>query len=175
VLPDTADKLVCFALAGQEFAAPIRAVKETLPMRPVTRLFLVPPFVAGLINLRGEVVAVLDLARLLGLPVVDGGRASRRATLEGSIVILRPSASAGPRAQGRAAAGLIVDRLTGVRDVSASALGAPPPTLSSESAAYLRGVASVGDPPAPLLILDPERVLGSDRLRPFRRTRGAAA
>jgi purine-binding chemotaxis protein CheW len=135
-------KLVCFTLGGQQFGVPIRSVKESVPFRPITRVFLVPPFVAGLINLRGEVVAVLDLARLLGLPhrVREG---------EAAIVILRGLPAAGARAQGHAAAGLLVDRLTGVRDVAEEAVRPPPPTLEADAASYLSGVATCDDPPRP--------------------------
>ncbi len=66
-MPQGPEKLVCFELAGQAFGLPIRSVKETLPMRPLTRVLLVSPIVAGLMNLRGEVVAVLDLAQMIGL------------------------------------------------------------------------------------------------------------
>jgi len=155
-------KLVCFTLGGQQFGVPIRAVKESVPYRPITRVFLVPPFVAGLINLRGEVVAVLDLARLLGLP-----HEIREA--DAAIVILRALETAGARAQGHAAAGLLVDRLLGVRDVPDDAVRPPPTTLEADAAAYLSGVATIDDPPRPLLLLDPERVLTTDQLRPFQR------
>jgi chemotaxis signal transduction protein len=155
-------KLVCFELAGQAFGLPIRSVKETLPARPLTHVCLVPPIVAGLMNLRGEVVAVLDLARMVGLPRVSGNSDS-------SVVILRAPESWSGRAQERAACGLAVDRLLGVRDVDDGALRDPPPSLDAEGASYLRGVAAVGDPPRALAVLDPERVLGSERLKPYRR------
>ena len=162
-------KLLCFHVAGQDFALPIGAVKETLPERPLTRLFLVPPFVAGLINLRGEVVAVLDLAALLGLGA--GARRDGR-----NIVVLRasllPSAPGNrdPRhAANRPAAGLLVDRLDGVHDLAPASLQPPPPTLHAESACYLDGVAQHGDPVRPLMILAPERLLSTERLAPFRR------
>jgi len=159
-------KLVTFALGGQTFGAPIRSVKETLPPRPVTPAFLVPSLVAGFINLRGEVVAVLDLGNLLELDA-ETTRADER-----SIIILR---STGARSSDKAAAGLLVDRLLGVVSVAAADVRPPPPTLAAEPASYLRGVVSYGDPPAPLLLLDPERVLATERLRPFRRGKGAAA
>ena len=162
-------KLLCFHVAGQDFGVPIGAVKETIPERPLTRLFLVPPFVAGLINLRGEVVAVLDLATLLGLdrPVENGRRAPK------NIVILRASLLAGVRdprhAANRPAAGLWVDGLDGVRDVAEADVRPPPATLAAEPAGYLDGVAASGEPPRPLLLLAPERVLGSPHLTPYRR------
>lgn len=166
-------KLLCFHVAGQDFGVPIAAVKETIPERPLTRLFLVPPFVAGLINLRGEVVAVLDLARLLQLErTADGGRR----TASSNIVILRASLLAGVRdprhAANRPAAGLFVDRLDGVRDVADAELRPPPATLAAEPAGYLDGVVAAArddGPPRPLLVLAPERVLGSHHLTPYRR------
>jgi purine-binding chemotaxis protein CheW len=153
------DKVIAFSLGGQTFGAPIAAVKETLAPKPVTPLFLTPPLVAGLINLRGEVVAVLDLEELLGLP--------RGASRDGEpwIVILR-------RVGGRhdkPAAGLLVDRLLGVVALAPGDVAPPPPTLAPEAASYLQGVAATGDPPRPLLLLDPERVLNTERLRSFRR------
>jgi purine-binding chemotaxis protein CheW len=170
-------KLLCFHVAGQDFGVPIAAVKETIPERPLTRLFLVPPFVAGLINLRGEVVAVLDLATLLGLPrSADGGRRTAK-----NIVILRASLLPGARdprhaanrlAADRPAAGLFVDGLDGVRDLADDDVRPPPATLAAEPAGYLDGVAAAAHddgPPRPLLLLSPERVLGSPHLTPYRR------
>ena len=162
-------KLLCFHVAGQDFGVPIAAVKETIPERPLTRLFLVPPFVAGLINLRGEVVAVLDLAALLGLDrAQESGRRAPK-----NIVILRASLLPDVRdvrhAANRPAAGFWVDRLDGVRDLGDGEVRPPPPTLAAEPAGYLDGVAACGEPPHPLLLLAPERVLGSPHLTPFRR------
>jgi purine-binding chemotaxis protein CheW len=171
-------KLLCFHVAGQDFGVPLAAVKETLPERPLTRLGLVPSFVAGLINLRGEVVAVLDLARLLDLvdhhASADAGATtgSRRAATRNVIILrgnLLPGARDSRHAANRPAAGLLVDRLDGVRDVAAADLKPPPPTLEPEPASYLEGIAAAGSPPRPLLLIAPERVLGSERLRPFRR------
>jgi purine-binding chemotaxis protein CheW len=164
-------KLLCFHVAGQDFGVPIAAVKETIAERPLTRLFLVPSFVAGLINLRGEVVAILDLAALLGLPGDEPARGRKRELR--NMIILRANLLAGGRdarnAANRPAAGLLVDRLDGVRDVEPSELKPPPPTLAAEPAAYLDGVVAAGDPPRPLLLLAPERVLGSPQLTPYRR------
>lgn len=117
-------KLVCFLLHGQEYAAEITHVVETLALRPITRVFLTPAWLAGIINLRGDVVAVLDLARLLGMPpavVTDDSR----------IVLAR---HAGQRA------GLLVDGLAELRTADLGDLGAPPVTLAPEVAELLRGI-----------------------------------
>lgn len=103
-------KLVCFLLHGQEYAADIANVVETLPVRPVTRVFLTPAWLAGIMNLRGDVVAVLDLSRLLGMPPTV-------VTDESRILLTR---------HGGRRAGLLVDGLAELRDVSLERLERPP-------------------------------------------------
>jgi purine-binding chemotaxis protein CheW len=151
-------------LGQQHLALPILAVKETLPARPLTRLFLVPPVVAGLVNLRGEIVAVLDLGALLEL------RSSP--ALARTLVVLRGK-------QNRPVAALLVDALDGVRELDAEAVQPPPATLAADQASYLEGVASMvamdGAPPCPLLVLSPARLVESERLKSLRRAERARA
>ena len=152
------EKLIAFAIGPETFAAPIGAVKETLSPRAVTPLFLVSKVLAGVINLRGEVVAVLDLGELLQL----GDAGPRSDPSLASIVILRREAGRGDKA----AAGLLVDRLLGVITVAPDRVSAPPATILPETASYLKGVATAFEPPRPLLVLDIERVLSTERLQP---------
>jgi len=162
----SADKVVCFTLAGQLFGIPIDAVKETVQARPLTRVPLVPEVVSGLLNLRGEVVAVLDLPRVLGLPA-ELARAGDpgQALLGGGahLLVLRST-----RNQARAAAALGVDELLGVRAIPPAEVRPVPTTIAASAASFLSGVAQDGDPPRPLLLLDPARVLDCEPLRPFR-------
>ena len=159
--------LICFELCGQEFALPIKAVKETIAPRPLTPVPLCPPSVAGLINLRGDVVAVLDPAILLALPPAPPAPARER-----RVILLRGAAGALGH---RPLCGLLVDRLTAAQRLPAEALRPPPGSLGERAAAYLAGVARAqrdGEGPgAPrlLLLLDPERLVGAEELRPFRR------
>jgi len=123
-MPAGAAKLVCFLLQGQEYAADIADVVETLTIRPVTRVFLTPPWLAGIMNLRGDVVVVLDLSRLLGMaPTVI--------TDDSRIVLAR---HAGRRA------GLLVDRLAELRTAPSDRLEPVPVTLAPDVAELLRGV-----------------------------------
>ena len=157
-MPDpaaTVEQFVCFFLAGEEYGVAIGEVKETIAVRPITRLFLVPDFIAGLINLRGEVVAVIDLGRLLG-------HALRAPSLDARIVILRGRGSGQP-----APAGLLVDRLADVRAIDPTALRAPPATVPSDTAILFRGVARADD--HPLTVLDLPRIFATERLTQFRR------
>ena len=119
--------LVCFHLHGQEYAADIGEVVETLVVHPVTRVFLTPPWLLGIMNLRGDMVAVLDLAQLLGLPPTAVSPQSR-------IVLVR---------HGGRRAGLMVDRLAELRTLDPACLEPAPPTLSPEVAQLLVGIATV--------------------------------
>lgn len=141
-------RLVCFALAGQSFGAPIEAVKEAVPLRPITPVFLVPPFVRGIMNLRGDVVAVLDLLRLLGLEAPEISDHSR-------VVIVR---------HGARTTGLLADELRGVMGVDPAAVQPPPATLPAGVAVYLQGVVSGRDP---LMVLDLGAIFDAEPLAPY--------
>jgi purine-binding chemotaxis protein CheW len=67
-----------FAVAGTTYGCDIAAVREIVPVRRATRLPGAPPYVSGLINLRGAIVTVIDLAARL---------AGAAAPSEGSVVL----------------------------------------------------------------------------------------
>ena len=105
-------RLVCFELRGQELALPIDDVRETVPMQPITRVFLTPPCLAGVFSLRGEIVPAIDLGVLLGLSRTEVGDDSR-------IVVIAHAAGT---------AGIVVDRMRELRTL-APPLEPPPPDL----------------------------------------------
>ncbi len=59
---------LCFSFAGNDYAIGVLQAKEILQYDTVTRIPSVPPSIRGVINLRGAVVPVIDLAVKLGLP-----------------------------------------------------------------------------------------------------------
>lgn len=139
--------LICFQLAGRRFACPITDVKETIVVKPITRVFLTPPWIAGIINLRGDIVPVVDLAAFLGLPPT-------LVTAETRIVIARAA---------ERTAGFLVDRLDDRQPRGLGALEPAPAGLDGDVAAVLTGVLTL-EGGAPLAILDLGRVLRSPRL-----------
>jgi len=145
-------KLVCFYLNEQEYAADIDDIKETMALRPITRVFLTPAWMLGIINLRGDVVAVIDLAQLLGLPATVPTDDSR-------IIIARHEGKN---------VGVIVDQVAELRTMDIDGLQTPPATLSDEGAALLAGIATVDDG-APLRVLDLPGLFDSERLQAFQR------
>lgn len=140
---------MCFELRGQELALPIGCVRETLPVPPITKVFLVPACVAGVFSLRGDIVPVLDLGVLLGLAATLVGDDSK-------IVVVSHAAGV---------AGIVVDRLRDLRTIE-QALDPPPPGLAAEVAALLAGV--VATPTGSVRVLDAGAVLTAEPLRALR-------
>lgn len=147
-------KLVCFRLAGQEYGIAIDSVKETLTPRPMTRVFLTPSWVLGIINLRGDIVPVLDLAELLGMPASGVGIDSR-------IVIVDHDAHR---------AGILVDELAELRNLDTTSMTPAPSTLSAEASELISGLATV-DAGAALRILDLDSLFSCERVSSLRGTR----
>jgi purine-binding chemotaxis protein CheW len=149
-VPGGSLRLVCFELRGQELALPIADVRETLPVPPITRVFLVPACVAGVFSLRGDIVPVLDLGVLIGLPATVIGDDSK-------IVVVDHAAGV---------AGVVVDRLRDLRTVEAP-LDAPPANLAAEVAGLLLGVVATST--GSVRVLDARAVLTAQPLRPLAR------
>ena len=57
-----------FELANEIFAFEIKYIKEVLPVKEITELPLKENFVLGVINLRGQIISVLDIRKLYGIP-----------------------------------------------------------------------------------------------------------
>lgn len=85
-----------FTLNDKEYTIPILRVKEIIKSPSITRLPLVPLYVEGVTNLRGKILAVLNLKKLVGL---DGG------TVGDKVVVV---------ASGRVRFGFFVDTITGL-------------------------------------------------------------
>jgi len=118
------------------YGLPVEHVQEVIAMRAITRVFHAPAALAGVTNLRGEVLPVLELGVLLGAE-------AETPTGEARIVVVRE-----PGGQKRRA-GLRVDQLSGLRDVPAE-LSPPPSTASERARAAIRGVIAEAPPCAVL-------------------------
>lgn len=130
-------------VGGAEYGIPADRVREVLRPPPLTRVPAPPPGVRGVAQVRGTVLAVMDLGARLGMaPVAESGR---------MVVVW---------GRGREAVGLLVDHVVGL----AEADGEQPPPEEAEvalPAGWLAGVAA----PAPgrrVALLHLERVLGEE-------------
>jgi chemotaxis signal transduction protein len=106
--------VMVFHLRLERYAIELNQVAEAVRLERCTPVPGSPPLFAGVINLRGELLAVLDLARLLALPA--GGDSGNNDNESGFLLLLRR------RGQG---IGLKVDRIEGIRDIGPEELSLP--------------------------------------------------
>jgi purine-binding chemotaxis protein CheW len=125
-----------FFVDGHYFGVQVDQVQEILLRQQMTRVALAPPVVAGLINLRGQIVTALDLRRRLGMP-------ERAADASALNVVVR--SDDGPVA-------LLVDKTGDVLTLGHEHFEAPPETLRGELRTLLLGAYKL--PGRLLLVLD---------------------
>jgi len=122
---------VVFRSGGERFALPLESVSEVVnPQPPFARVPRAGDSVRGAMNLRGRVVAVVELAPLLGLS------AARLAEGQGQVLVIDRE---------RRGLGFLVDGVLGVEPVG---------PLERPGDGPVRGLASVRD--APVSVLDPD-------------------
>ena len=64
-------KYLTFFLAGEEYGVEILRVQEIISMMPITRVPRTPPYIRGVINLRGKVIPIMDLREKFGMPAAS--------------------------------------------------------------------------------------------------------
>lgn len=122
-------KVIVFALAHEFYGVEVDKVKTIERMTPMTRVPKTPPFVKGVINLRGVVVPVIDLRGRFQLPEAEF-------TPDTRIVIV---------SLGELEVGMIVDAASDVVEIDSDQIVDPPEVVGGIKAKYLRGVARMSD------------------------------
>ena len=134
-------QLATFVVANHLYGVPVEQVQEVLHNDRCTSVPLAPGAVRGLMNLRGEVVPVIDLRSRLSLP-------SRDETTRQMSVVVRV---------GGEVVSLLVDVIGDVVDVDEEIFEVPPDTLGGPGRALLKGAYKLQD--RLLLALDVERAV----------------
>ncbi|HID56815.1 TPA: purine-binding chemotaxis protein CheW [Candidatus Poribacteria bacterium] len=133
-------QFVSFNLDGEKFGVDILSVREIVRMQPITRLPNVPDFIEGVINLRGEIIPVIDLRKRLGMPPGETDKKNRIMVVE----------------LGDKRVGLAVDAVSRVLKVNEDEIE-PPPEAVKLNSRYITGIAKLdGDF---MLILDLEGLI----------------
>ena len=141
--PEVEQTFLVFRLGQDEFGLPIDAVDEVgeVPAK-ITRLPKTPKFLEGVVNLRGEVLPVVDQRRRFEMPSAE--HAERR-----RLVVVRTE---------RHRAALIVDGVSDVLRVPATSIE-PAPELTEQIARLVRGVINLDRMQRIVLVLDPAELL----------------
>jgi purine-binding chemotaxis protein CheW len=129
------ESFLSFSVNSEKFALPLLAIKEVIGNTATTPIPECPPYFKGIINLRGQVISIVDLRLKL-----NGNKSS---TPAGSTIIIlhMPDVSLG----------IIVDSVDSVISVNASEIS-PPPDVQNAKTEFITGVARRGN--ELVLILD---------------------
>ena len=144
------NQYLTFSLGGEVLATDIRLVKEILQYSAITEVPLAPPGIRGVLNLRGAVVPVVDLA-------VRFGRPSTPVDKRTCIVILEIGGN-----ERSTVMGIMVDHVSEVIDLPPGDLEPAPAFGNKLRPDFIRGVGRIGG--RFVLILEMERILSLEEL-----------
>jgi len=145
-----AGKYLTFALGSEEYGLEILKVREIIGFVEVTRIPQTPAYVQGVINLRGQVIPVVDLRAKFGMESVERTEAT-------CIIVVEISC-----ADDTISTGVVVDRVQEVLDIAGEQIEDPPSFGSSVDTEFILGMGKIGD--AVKILLDIDKVLGGDEM-----------
>jgi len=143
-----------FTLGQETFAAGILTIKEILRYGTITSVPMTHPCLIGMINLRGRVVPVIDLAIRLGREPVQIGRRT--------CIVITEVENGKESNTGTLEMGIIVDTVRAVVDISNAAVDPPPAFGIRLHPDYILGVSRLND--LFVVILDLVRILAMEEL-----------
>jgi purine-binding chemotaxis protein CheW len=142
-------KYLTFALGPEEYGLEILKVREIIGYMDITAVPQTPAHVKGVINLRGQVIPVIDLRAKFGMETAE-------VTEQTCIIVVETSQS-----DRNFSTGIVVDRVQEVLDVAGEDIEEAPQFGSSVNTDFILGMGKVGD--SVKILLDIDRVLeGTD-------------
>ena len=136
-------ELVEFVLAYEQYGIASSFIREVFSMKEFTPIPSTPNFVLGVINVRGQIISVIDIKKFFGLPTGGISDLNR-------VVICHTEDME---------VGILADSIKGVRIVPVDIIQASMPTLNDARAEYIKGVTEEG-----LVVLDIKKLLSSNKL-----------
>ena len=122
-------QFISFSVGEEEYGLELLRVKEVIRIREITWLPKAPTFVKGIINLRGDVIPIIDLRDKFGLE-------SKEATSTTRVIVVE--------VEGRLM-GMVVDSASQVVRIPADQIDPPPPVLGGFSQEFITGVGKMED------------------------------
>jgi purine-binding chemotaxis protein CheW len=135
---DNTIEVVEFELAYEKYAFESRFIDEVYPLKDITPLPCTPPYVIGIINVRGQIISVIDIKKFFELP-------EKGLTNLNKVIILRSESME---------FGILADLIIGTQLIAMSALQASLPTLTGIRNEYLMGIT-----PERMVVLDAAKLL----------------
>lgn len=135
---------VTFRLGDEMYGINVMQVQEVLRLPEIAPVPGAPGYVIGIINLRGNVVTVIDLRNRFGLPSTESDDASRIVIIEAEDQVI----------------GILVDSVAEVVELRSSDIETAPNVGNEESARYIQGVSSRGN--QLLILLDLNKLFSDE-------------
>ncbi|MBD3267388.1 chemotaxis protein CheW [bacterium] len=132
---------VSFVLAGEEYGVPILSVQEIIRYETVTRVPQSSEFIEGVLNLRGQVIPVVNLRKKFALEERELDNSTRIIVVE---------------VQGRVV-GMVVDEVSEVMQIDSDDIAPPPPLGTTVQADFISGMGKIDD--KLIILLDIDRIL----------------
>ena len=143
-------KVLVFTLDQEQFAVDIADAKEVLELSRTTKIPYAPNFILGAMNLRGDILTVIDIRTLIGLP-------QARRLDEAKVIVTDVTG---------APVGLLADTVQGTLDLSVDDIQNPLLTLEGSSMNHMKGQVQLED--NILVLLDLKRLLSCDDINRLR-------
>ena len=137
---DESIQSILFKMGDEFYGLPIDSVKEIIKPLPITRFPKSPPFVEGIINLRGTILPIVNLRKMFGLPPMPLTEESRFIDIH--LVGLK--------------IGIVVDGVSEVVRISNRQIEVAPPIICGVEGKYLKGIARMEN--RLVLLLDLEEI-----------------
>ena len=136
-------ELIRFALSREKYGIESRYVREVCPLKRFAPVPCTPPFVLGIMNVRGEICSIVDIRKFFDLTEIGLGDLNR-------VIII---------SSGETEFGILADSVAGIGSVWTGQISPPPPTFTGLRREYLKGLTADGT-----AILDAGRILSDERI-----------
>ncbi|MBL7158761.1 MAG: purine-binding chemotaxis protein CheW [Candidatus Omnitrophica bacterium] len=144
-------RVLVFSLGGENYCVGIADTKEVIRPPDITRVPMAPEFVVGIINLRGEIISILDIRHFFGLSVKEKTKDMR-------VIISDVTGSA---------IGIMADEVKDTIEIEESVIQPPISTLKGRLAEYTKGQTRVGKDI--LILLDLGKILKCEEIENLRK------
>lgn len=138
------EKYLTFFIDGQLYAIPSSEVVEIIRMQPITFIPKIPPFIIGVINLRGKIVPLVDVR-------LKFNKEKREYDDHTSIIVAEVN---------DLSVGLIVDSVNDVTNIAKNQISDTPRLSKDTTNSFVKGIATLNE--NAVMILDIERILADE-------------
>ena len=145
---DREGKYLTFALGPEEYGLEILKVREIIGYMEITAVPQTPEYVRGVINLRGQVIPVVDLRSKFGMETAE--------TTDQTCIIVVEISQGGHKFS----MGIVVDRVQEVLDIAGDDIEDTPQFGSNVATDFILGMGKIGD--TVKILLDIDKVLAGD-------------